>query len=116
MKPHAIRSRLVSAADKLYNARAILRDVRQYGDPVFERFSAPKVKTLWYYRSLVQEFRGAGVTHQLKPLLDELDRVVTELEHLRGGLKPRFFDSANGTAENRALFKEKADTVCVTLV
>src|SRR6516165_3240949 len=26
-------TRFVSAADKLYNARAILRDVRQYGDP-----------------------------------------------------------------------------------
>jgi (p)ppGpp synthase/HD superfamily hydrolase len=77
-------TRFVSAADKLYNARAILRDVRQYGDPVFERFSAPKVKTLWYYRSLVREFRRAGVTPNLKPLLDELDRVVTELEHHSG--------------------------------
>ena len=77
-------TRFVSAADKLYNARAILRDVRQYGDPVFERFSAPKVKTLWYYRSLVREFRRAGVTLNLKPLLDELDRVVTELDHHSG--------------------------------
>ena len=89
-------TRLVSAADKLYNARAILRDVRQYGDPVFERFSAPKVKTLWYYRSLVQEFRAAGVTHQLKPLLDELDRVVTELEHLSGLLAAPLKASRNG--------------------
>src|SRR5271167_5109802 len=32
-------TRFVSAADKLYNTRAILRDVRQYGDSVFERFS-----------------------------------------------------------------------------
>ena len=89
-------TRFVSAADKLYNARAILRDVRQYGDPVFERFSAPKVKTLWYYRSLVQEFRAAGVTHQLKPLLDELDRVVTELEHLSGLLAAPLKSSRNG--------------------
>jgi (p)ppGpp synthase/HD superfamily hydrolase len=89
-------TRFVSAADKLYNARAILRDVRQYGDSVFERFSAPKVKTLWYYRSLVQEFRAAGVTHQLKPLLDELDRVVTELEHLSGLLAAPVKASRNG--------------------
>ncbi len=75
-------TRFVSAADKLYNARAILRDVRQHGDSVFQHFSAPKAKVLWYYRSLVREYRAAGVTHQLKPLLDDLDRTVTELEHL----------------------------------
>jgi (p)ppGpp synthase/HD superfamily hydrolase len=76
------QTRLVSAADKLYNARAVLRDVRQYGDSAFGSFSAPKAKVLWYYRSLVREYRASGVTHQLKPLLDDLDRVVTELEHL----------------------------------
>ena len=75
-------TRFVSAADKLFNARAILRDVRQHGDLAFGKFAAPKAKVLWYYRSLVREFRAAGVTHMLKPLLDDLDRVVTELEHL----------------------------------
>lgn len=77
-----VETRFVSAADKLYNARAILRDVRQHGDAVFGQFSAPKAKVLWYYRSLVREYRAAGVTHLLKPLLDDLDRTVTELEHL----------------------------------
>jgi (p)ppGpp synthase/HD superfamily hydrolase len=94
-------TRFVSAADKLYNARAILRDVRQYGDPVFERFSAPKVKTLWYYRSLVQEFRAAGVTPMLKPLLDELDRVVTELEHHSGLLAAPVRASRNGKLKRK---------------
>ena len=75
-------TRFVSAADKLYNARAILRDVRQHGDSAFGSFAAPKAKVLWYYRSLVREYRAAGVTPLLKPLLDEYDRVVTELEHL----------------------------------
>jgi (p)ppGpp synthase/HD superfamily hydrolase len=75
-------TRFVSAADKLYNARAILRDVRQVGDSAFVRFAAPKAKVLWYYRALVTAFRAGGVTHLLKPLLDDLDRVVTELEHL----------------------------------
>jgi (p)ppGpp synthase/HD superfamily hydrolase len=77
-------TRFVSAADKLYNTRAVLRDLRYSGESVFDRFSAPKAKVLWYYRSLVREYRAAGVTHQLKPLLDDLDRVVTELEHLSG--------------------------------
>ena len=77
-------TRFVSAADKLYNARAVLRDVRQSGDSAFDRFTAPKAKVLWYYRSLVREYRAGGVTHLLKPLLDDLDRTVTELEHLSG--------------------------------
>jgi (p)ppGpp synthase/HD superfamily hydrolase len=77
-------TRFVSAADKLYNARTVLRDLRNDGDAAFEKFSAPKAKTLWYYRSLVREYRVPGVTHRLKPLIDDLDRVVTEVEHLSG--------------------------------
>jgi (p)ppGpp synthase/HD superfamily hydrolase len=82
MRHEDAETRFVSAADKLYNARSVLRDVRQYGDSAFGSFSAPKAKVLWYYRSLAREYRAAGVTHQLKPLLDDYDRVVTELEHL----------------------------------
>ena len=77
-------TRFVSAADKLYNACAVLRDLRYDGESAFTRFSAPKAKTLWYYRSLVREYRLGGVTHRLKPLIDDLDRVVTEVEHLSG--------------------------------
>jgi len=77
-------TRFVSAADKLYNVRAVLRDLRYDGEIAFSRFSAPKAKTLWYYRSLVREYRLGGVTHRLKPLVDDLDRVVTEVEHLSG--------------------------------
>jgi (p)ppGpp synthase/HD superfamily hydrolase len=77
-------TRFVSAADKLYNVRAVLRDLRYDGESAFARFSAPKAKTLWYYRSLVREYRQGGVTHRLKPLIDDLDRVVTEVEHLSG--------------------------------
>jgi hypothetical protein len=77
-------TRFVSAADKLYNVRAVLRDLRYDGESAFTRFSAPKAKTLWYYRSLVREYRLGGVTHRLKPLIDDLDRVVTEVEHLSG--------------------------------
>jgi (p)ppGpp synthase/HD superfamily hydrolase len=79
-------TRFVSAADKLYNARAVLRDLRNNGDSAFVRFSAPKAKIIWYYRSLVNAYRAGGVTHLLKPLLDDLDRVVLEVEHLSGVL------------------------------
>jgi len=72
--------RLVSAADKLSNARETLRDYRLHGDHVFERFAGKKEGTLWYYRALVVAFRKTG-SH---PLVEELDRVVSELESLAG--------------------------------
>jgi len=70
--------RLVSAADKLHNARAILRDYRTLGEALWERFAGGRDGTLWYYRALVESFRQSGTT----PLVEELDRVVTELERL----------------------------------
>jgi (p)ppGpp synthase/HD superfamily hydrolase len=73
-------TRLVSAADKLYNARLILADYREIGDAVFERFSGKREGTLWYYRALVGEFRHG----KRNRLTDELERVVIELERLAG--------------------------------
>ncbi len=69
---------LVSAADKLHNARSLLKDYRAGGECLWERFKGGKEGTLWYYRSLVEAFRSAGST----PLVEELDRVVSELEML----------------------------------
>lgn len=77
--PQASESvRLVSAADKLYNARSILKDFRELGDTIWERFTGKKDGTLWYYRSLVEGFRQAEST----PIVEELARTVLELEHL----------------------------------
>lgn len=49
-------SLLVNACDKLHNARCILRDLQQYGDAAFERFSAGREPVLWYYRKLSELF------------------------------------------------------------
>ena len=70
--------RLVSAADKLHNARSLVLDYRLCGEKLWERFKGGKEGTLWYYRALVEAYRAAGST----PLIEELDRVVSELEHL----------------------------------
>jgi (p)ppGpp synthase/HD superfamily hydrolase len=76
---HTVASvRLVSAADKLYNCQSILKDYRQIGDEIWQRFTGKKEGTLWYYRSLVNAFRQVETT----PLIEELDRVVSELEQL----------------------------------
>ena len=70
--------RLVSAADKLHNVRTILADYRTEGDRVWERFSGRKDGTLWYYRAVLDVLRHGRSNR----LVDELQRVVTELETL----------------------------------
>jgi (p)ppGpp synthase/HD superfamily hydrolase len=75
-KDHSIL--LVSAADKLHNARSIVRDLRGVGEKVWGRFKAPKRETLWYYRSLVAAYK-ANPAHD-PALVAELDRTVAELE------------------------------------
>jgi (p)ppGpp synthase/HD superfamily hydrolase len=70
---------LVSASDKLCNARSILKDYRQIGEKLWERFKGKKKGTLWYYRGLIEAFQATGFH---KPLVRELDRVVSEIERL----------------------------------
>jgi len=72
--------RLVSAADKLHNARALLRDYREIGNELWSRFRGGKHGTLWYYRVVVEALDDGGPT----VLVEELDRVVSELERLSG--------------------------------
>ena len=70
--------RLVSAADKLHNARAIQRDYRQLGEPLWSRFTGAREGTLWYYGAVVDALKAAGST----PLLQELEEVVREIQSL----------------------------------
>jgi len=70
--------RLVSAADKLHNARSVLADYREIGEAVWERFQGKRDGTLWYYRALLDEFRR----RKTNPLINQLERVIVELEAL----------------------------------
>jgi (p)ppGpp synthase/HD superfamily hydrolase len=68
---------LVSAADKLYNAREILSDYRAgHAEGIWKRFSGEKRGTLWYYRQVSKILRSRVP----KALAEELNRVVTELK------------------------------------
>jgi (p)ppGpp synthase/HD superfamily hydrolase len=73
---------LVSASDKLHNARAVLADYRSIGERVWKRFKGKRHGTLWYYRALVDKYREIGSVPA--GLVDELDRTVTEIERLCG--------------------------------
>ncbi|WP_298826539.1 HD domain-containing protein [uncultured Piscinibacter sp.] len=70
--------RLVSASDKLHNARSILADLRVQGPSLWTRFRAGKEGSLWYYRALVRAF----VSHGRTAIVDELDRTVGAIEEL----------------------------------
>jgi (p)ppGpp synthase/HD superfamily hydrolase len=74
---------LVSLADKLHNARAILADYRAVGDGVWKRFNAGKDDVLWYYRELAKAFQ----TRTGNPLVAELGRVIAELDSLASSRK-----------------------------
>ena len=69
----------VALADKVHNARSIVRDYRAEGHALWDRFPNKTVNDqLWYYRALVEFFgaRHAG------PLVEDLRRALAELEEL----------------------------------
>jgi GTP pyrophosphokinase len=73
---------LVSASDKLHNARAILTDLHRVGPDVWSRFSGSRDDVLWYYRSLVDAYRAHPASRDranVRELVDELARTVTRL-------------------------------------
>ena len=69
---------LVSAADKLDNARSVLADYRVLGESLWSRFNGGR-ETLWYYRTITNALIA---TQQHQRLVKELDGVVSELERL----------------------------------
>ncbi len=70
--------RLVSASDKLHNARSILSDLRVHGVAVWSRFTATPEETKWYYRALLAAFSE----HWRTPLVEELNRTFSEIERI----------------------------------
>jgi len=65
----------VACADKLYNARSTLADLRLEGRSAWDKFGAGRDEQLWYYGSLSELFeqRMPG------PLSAELARTVAEI-------------------------------------
>lgn len=68
---------LVTAADKLHNARCILADYRVLGEELWSRFNVGRAVTLKSYESLAELLESRGI-----PLSGELRRTVDELQTL----------------------------------
>lgn len=73
---------LVSLADKVDNARAILRDFRDVGPVLWQRFSVTDPDDhLWYYRSLLDVYvrrADSWLVDDLRRTLDTLQTLVTD--------------------------------------
>lgn len=69
---------LISAADKLYNAKAILDDYRAIGAKIWERFKRDRDDQLWYFNALIEVFKASGGSRTV----DELERVIAELTEI----------------------------------
>ena len=77
LSPSSLR---VSVADKVHNAYATLRDLRNEGESVWNRFNAAPDDVIAYYQSLVRAYREAGGGK----LVDELERIVRGIEREMG--------------------------------
>jgi (p)ppGpp synthase/HD superfamily hydrolase len=71
---------LVSAADKLHNARAIVSDLRTHGPSMLSRFNAGRDGTLWYYQALSEVLRR----RLPGPMTRELGQAVEDMQALAG--------------------------------
>jgi (p)ppGpp synthase/HD superfamily hydrolase len=70
----------VSVADKIHNTYGILRDLRNIGEKVWERYDVSADDVLAYYESLVRAYREAGGGK----LVDELERIVRGIQREMG--------------------------------
>ena len=67
-------------ADKVHNARSIVRDYRAEGEAMWARFTNKTIDDqLCYYRALLAFF----ATRHAGPLVEDLRRAVAELEELK---------------------------------
>jgi (p)ppGpp synthase/HD superfamily hydrolase len=73
--------KLISAADKLYNARAILADYRVIGPEIWKRFKRGRGDQIKYFDELLKVYKSAGTIR----IVEEFGRVVEELRKLTGG-------------------------------
>jgi len=80
LKKESADTRLVSAADKLNNIRSILSDYRALGESVWSRFNGGRDGTIWYYRTLRDEF----LRKDKNRVTVDLDLAVKELELMTG--------------------------------
>ncbi|HJU88657.1 MAG TPA: HD domain-containing protein [Gemmatimonadaceae bacterium] len=79
-------ARWVCAADKIHNGSSLLSDLRRtsFPDMVWSRFNSGREGTILWYRRVYERLKEVGFD---APILDELEKVVLELEMHAGSGK-----------------------------
>ena len=70
----------IALADKVDNARSIVRDLEVVGDDVWSRFNAGRDEQLRYHEDLLSIFREKTES----PMVGELEALVSEIHRLSG--------------------------------
>jgi (p)ppGpp synthase/HD superfamily hydrolase len=81
-EPESNGTLLVSAADKLYNARAIVEDYGEIGAEVWKRFKRGREQQLWYFDELLKIYEARcpnwRIVKELKSVVSELRKVSAD--------------------------------------
>lgn len=81
--------KLISCADKLHNATTMSRDYASVGDALWDRFTASRDETLWYYREVLAALR----TDYDHPIVGELESIVLRLHAAANAPMPAHDDA-----------------------
>jgi GTP pyrophosphokinase len=74
---------LVSLADKVHNLRTIVTDLREHGEVAWERFTAKKQGSVWYYEQLLVIFAQACENGKIpRSLFAEFRASIEEMRQL----------------------------------
>jgi hypothetical protein len=92
---------LVTAADKLHNLNAIIRDVRYYGPATLGRFHAGPEEQVWYFRSVAAALAGY---RDIAPVA-EIEQGVAVLAGLLG------LPATTASASERELAMDAGDII-----
>jgi (p)ppGpp synthase/HD superfamily hydrolase len=74
---------LISLADKIHNARSILRDLHLSGESTWDKFKGKKSGTLWYFQALAKIFEDAPfpvLQKEFRNLVDEISTLANLME------------------------------------
>ena len=70
---------LVSASDKLHNARATLRDFREHGASVWDRFTGTREQILENYAGLISAYEIGEPDERRRGIVNELRDTIAQL-------------------------------------
>jgi len=73
---HSPEARLISLADKLHNARSIIRDLKRQGVKTFDQFEGKQAGTLWYYSQLREIFRNKTPQYLFEEFCEAVDEMI----------------------------------------